>query len=37
MNDAALSSVLGQALYETISKNNSEEAVVGHYLNWLKK
>lgn len=27
----------GQALYTTIMKNNSEEAVIADYLNWLKK
>jgi glycosyltransferase involved in cell wall biosynthesis len=36
IKDVAMRSILGDALYQTISENNSEEAVVGNYLNWLK-
>ncbi len=37
IEDEALRSTLGKALYKTISENNSEKAVVAKYLNWLKK
>jgi len=36
MNDGTLRTAMGNALYQTISENNSEEAVVEKYLNWLK-
>jgi glycosyltransferase involved in cell wall biosynthesis len=32
-----LRSSLGEQLYETLMKNNSEEAVIKAYLNWLKE
>jgi glycosyltransferase involved in cell wall biosynthesis len=36
MNDAVLRKTFGIALCQTITENNSEEGVIGKYLNWLK-
>jgi len=36
MTNTALQSTLGNALYDTITVNNSEEAVIERYLTWLK-
>ena len=35
--DETLRNAFGAALYETISENNSEQAVLSKYLNWLKE
>jgi len=37
VSDAGLRQKFGEALYKTIIENNSEEAIIGHYLEWLKK
>ncbi|WP_162126215.1 glycosyltransferase [Flavobacterium phycosphaerae] len=36
MNNGELRTAMGEALFRTINENNSEEAVVEKYLNWLK-
>jgi glycosyltransferase involved in cell wall biosynthesis len=37
MEDEGHRNILGNALYHTIAKNNSEEAIIEKYLNWLKE
>ncbi|MGL2966827.1 glycosyltransferase [Flavobacterium sp. XGLA_31] len=36
IEDKAMSNKLGEALYATVAKSNSEEGVITQYLNWLK-
>lgn len=37
VENSALRTKFGEALFDTISKNNSEEAVIATYVNWLQE